>query len=63
MSQIYDVAGVAKGGRVFQIYDEPESPAEEACLGYMMTEEPASPNEGACLRYMMNRRQQMTGRV
>ena len=40
-------------------YDEPESPNEEACLGYVLE----SPHEGACLRDMMPQSRQMRGRV
>ena len=38
---------------MFKIYDEPESPNEEACL--KIHAEPETPNEGAHSRYMLNR--------
>ena len=57
---------------VFNMYDEPESPNEQACLRYerdrsrqmrVCFEEPESSNKGACLSYMMKRCRHMRGRV
>ena len=45
---MYMMSGIAKGGGVFNVHDEPESPNEGACLRY----ESDSRNEGAC--YMFN---------
>ena len=59
---------------VFNIYDEPDSPHESACLRHMvsrnrqmrgmfsMYDEPESPNEGACSRYLMYQGHQRRGR-
>ena len=44
------------------MYDEPGSPNEGACLRYR-TNKQESPNEGACLRYVMNRYRQVGGHV
>ena len=48
---------------MFEIYDEPLSPKEGACLRYMVNGERLSPDAGACLRYMMSRYHQKRGRV
>ena len=53
---------------MFEIYDETETPKEEACLRYMVNRnrqknEPESPKEGVCLRYKMSRYHQKRGRV
>ena len=76
---MYDEPVSAHEGRMFKIYDVPESPTGEECLRYMVSRsrqmrghvsnegaccgEAESPHEGAWLRYMVSRNRQTRGHI